>query len=449
MRAGTTASARPSDGSVRTTDDASGGDRAAAIVVHLACELHLGGQDTEHTVRTAERLARCLGFDAVLLPGWDRVELLTRGGGRPTRIEVREAVPVAVQLRRVSALMAQCDALSEGGARLDGAEDRIVAAAALASPPVWAFAAATAAGACALAVIFGETDPAAFPAIAVVAGLGGVLRRWLSDRKAGLLTQDAVAAFAAGLGAGLAAKAGLSGDLRLVALCPCMILIPGPHLLNGAIDLLFYRVTLGASRLVFATMALTAISAGLVLGLAAFGHTLPLGAVHASVPLWRDVIAGGVAAACYAVFYAMPARMLVWPAAAGVVAHAVHWSAQVRLGIGPAAAAALASLMAGVLLSPVTRHHHLPFAGVGFASVVSMLPGIFLFPMASALVVIGQRGAAVNPILIADAVGDGTTALLVVLGMTLGLLCPKILYDAWRRSPARVVRSHRSRRRDA
>lgn len=425
--------------SARTPDDASGVDRAASIVLRLASELHLGGQDTDHTVRAAERLAHRLGIDGVLLPGWDRVELLMRGEGRPTRVEVRDAVPVAVQVRRVSALMAQGDALSEGRAKLDGAEDRIAAAAALGPPPAWALAAAAAAGACALAAIFGETALSAFESVAAVAGLGGMLRRRLGDRNAGLLTQDAAAAFLAGLGAGLAARAGLSGDLRLIALCPCMILIPGPHLLNGVADLLLYRVTLGASRLVFAAMALAAITVGLLLGLAVVGQTLPLGPTHASVPLWRDVIAGGIAAACYGVFYAMPAPMLAWPAAAGVAAHAVHWFAQVDLGIGPAPAAAAASVVAGGLLSPVTRRYHLPFAGVGFASVVSMLPGIFLFPMGGALVAIGQRGAASSPALVAGAAGDGMTALLVVLGITLGLLGPKALFDAWRRSPAAVV----------
>ena len=215
-----------------------------------------------------------------------------------------------------------------------------------------------------------------------------------------------------------------------------MILIPGPHLLNGALDLLFYRVTLGLSRLTFAAMTLTAISAGLVIGLAFGGHTLPIAASHAAIPFWRDVAAGGVAATCYGVFYAMPARMLVWPAGVGMLAHAAHWTLQVEAGVNLAPAATLASLLVGVLLVPVARRFHLPFAGVGFASVVSMLPGIFIFPMSSALVAIAQRGSASSPALVADAIGDGTTAVLIVLGMTLGLICPKSLFDGRRRRAA-------------
>ena len=252
----------------------------------------------------------------------------------------------------------------------------------------------------------------------------------------GLLPQNAVAAFIAGLAAALAPQAGLPGAIQLAAVCPCMILIPGPHLLNGALDLLFYRVTLGVSRLTFAAMALTAISAGLVAGLAAAGQTLPIADVHAAVPFWRDVAAGGVAAICYGVFYAMPARMLVWPAGIGMLAHAAHWGLQAAAGIGAAPSAAMASLLAGTLLVPVARRFHLPFAGVGFASVVSMLPGIFVFPMFSALVAIAQRGPASSPALVTDAVGDATSAILVVLGITLGLICPKSLFDGLRRRAA-------------
>jgi len=44
----------------------------------------------------------------------------------------------------------------------------------------------------------------------------------------------------------LAVRYQLSSSLRLVAVCPCMILVPGPHVLNGMMDLAAVRVHLGA-----------------------------------------------------------------------------------------------------------------------------------------------------------------------------------------------------------
>jgi len=47
-----------------------------------------------------------------------------------------------------------------------------------------------------------------------------------------------------------------------------MILVPGPHVLNGAMDLIAARINLGASRLVYGGLIILVISVGLLLGMA-------------------------------------------------------------------------------------------------------------------------------------------------------------------------------------
>src|SRR5438094_659612 len=88
---------------------------------------------------------------------------------------------------------------------------------------------------------------------------------------------------------------GGDATLRLVAVCPCMILVPGPHVLNGMIDLAAARIHLGVSRLVFAGLVILAISGGLLLGLQLLGVSLPVGEPGRAVALWLDTIAAGVA----------------------------------------------------------------------------------------------------------------------------------------------------------
>jgi uncharacterized membrane protein YjjB (DUF3815 family) len=70
----------------------------------------------------------------------------------------------------------------------------------------------------------------------------------------------------------------------------------------------------------------------------------------------------------------------------------------------------------------------MPFAAIGFASVVSMIPGVFLFRMASGIVQLAE-GSQPTLDLISAATADGTTALTIILAMSFGLIVPKLAID--------------------
>jgi uncharacterized membrane protein YjjB (DUF3815 family) len=82
-----------------------------------------------------------------------------------------------------------------------------------------------------------------------------------------------------------------------------MVLVPGPHFLNGAFDLIGGRIHLGAARLLYASLIVVAISTGLLLGLALLGVSLPVDPLGRAVPLWHDIIAAGAAVTCSSVFF--------------------------------------------------------------------------------------------------------------------------------------------------
>src|SRR5690242_13714489 len=392
------------------------------LVLSFAGTLYVNGQATEQTVDAAERLGRALGLQAKLTPRWGDLQLLAESESGAI-VTYTLATPASVEMDRVAQTMQAIDDIASGQLALEAARSKIDAIARTPPAPAWLFSLAAAFGAVALADIFGIHHLAAALLIFVSAGGGALLRRGLSRISGNLFLQPfCAAALAGGIGA-IAVRWNLSSSLRLVAVCPCMVLVPGPHFLNSALDLINGRIVLGLARSAYAGLIVLAICVGLLLGLAILGVSLPADPSGRAVPLGEDVVAAGVAVAAYSVFFSTPLSMLPWPIAVGMAAHAFRWLALNELGLDAAAGALLACAAVALILTPVSRHKHMPFAAIGFASVVSMMPGVFMFRMASGLWQIGNYSNA-NFDLLRATIADAMTAITVILAMSFGVVAP-------------------------
>jgi uncharacterized membrane protein YjjB (DUF3815 family) len=237
------------------------------------------------------------------------------------------------------------------------------------------------------------------------------------------------AALLAGIIGAVVARFQLAPMPYLVAVCPCMVLVPGPHFLNGAIDLARARVALGACRIAYASLITLVISVGLLAGLSLGGLDLPATSPAGIVPLGYDVIAAGVAVAAYGTFFAMPWRMLPIPIVIGMLAHASRWLVIVPGGGSAETGALAACFLVGAIVTPVADRLRMPFAAFAFASVVSLIPGVYIFRMASGLLNLIAPGHGPSPDLLLGTMVDGATALLIIVAMAFGLIVPKLVIE--------------------
>jgi uncharacterized membrane protein YjjP (DUF1212 family) len=399
---------------------------AAVKMTALAANLlFVHGQTTEQTVMAAERLGHALGASVKVLPYWG--ELILEIDGAPAQII--PAKPLGVDMGRVLAVTTVMDQICGSTLPAAKAQSALTSAGQLPPASTPRFALFAAVGAASLGVIFGTFDATSLLLIAASAAIGALIRRWLSSFSNNPLIQPLCAAFIAGIVACAAERYRLSDAIALVGFCPCMVLVPGPHILNGAIDLARTRVSLGIARLVYAGVIVLLICAGGLFGFAAVGGKLTIAGPSPPVPLVIDVIAAGCAVASFGTFFSMPWRLLAFPMAAGMLAHAARWALISVAGTSAATGALAACALVSILVTPVANRMHLPFAALAFSAVVSLMPGFFLFNAAIGLVDLVSIGPAAPSDLLVSIATNGVTAFLIIMAMTFGLILPRMLFE--------------------
>jgi uncharacterized membrane protein YjjP (DUF1212 family) len=394
-------------------------------VAFAASLLFTHGQTTEMTVVTAQQLGRTLGVSVRLLPHWGElvVEL-----DHTSFSEIVPAEPLGIDMGKVQAVQTIMHQVCDGAMSNADARRALVAAGRMPPVAIARFAVFAAIGAASLGVIYGVHDVASLALIAMSACVGALVRRLLGKLGGNSFLEPLSAATIAGVIGAVAGRLHLSNAQSLVAFCPCMVLVPGPHILNGAIDLARTRITLGVARLTYASLIVLMICTGLLIGTGTAADALQV-VPSAAVPFAADVVAAGCAVASFGTFFSMPWRLLPLPIAVGMLAHAARWALISVLNANVATAAFFACLLAGLIVAPIVDRLRLPFAAVGFSAVVSMMPGIFLFRAASTLLELVAIGPRASADLVPAVVANGATAFLILLAMAVGLILPRMLFE--------------------
>src|SRR5215471_664101 len=143
---------------------------------------------TDETVAAVERFGKTLDLRAEIIPRWGEVRLAA-GDGDAEIVSARAADPTGVDMHRVVSAMCVADDLVAGRIAPPAVRAAVRSISQAPPGPTWLFVLAAAAGAAALAVLFGVQHLAAVALIVVSAASGAVVRRAIVWYSANALLQ--------------------------------------------------------------------------------------------------------------------------------------------------------------------------------------------------------------------------------------------------------------------
>jgi uncharacterized membrane protein YjjB (DUF3815 family) len=283
--------------------------------------------------------------------------------------------------------------------------------------PVFAIAAASLAG------LLGA-DPGTVLVTGLSAGLGLLARQELARRHFNVLTLPLIAAFLGAVVGGLAIRLGWTRTPELVLIVPALMLVPGPHLINGVLDLVDNYLPMSMARLGLATGILLANALGIVFGIELMlpGVHLPeQGANVEHINLVSDLVLAGVATCGFAVFYNSPWKQVGMAALGGMAGHGLRYLA-LEAGCRLQVATFLGGLAVGAVSGWLARSGKTPFAVIAFAGAVTMMPGLHIYRALGGALQLARQANEIAPAAMAGALGNALQSCLVVGGLTLGLV---------------------------
>lgn len=369
--------------------------------------------------RAIDRIARHVGVNVQTVVGYREVTLAL-ADGRAIHARAPELrINVAVSAGALKVI----DELCLDGIGLDEATKRLETLERL--PPRhgrWVVAGLFGLAASALAWLLGA-DSGAIVVTGVSSSVGLIARQELSTRPVILFMHPCAAGLIGAAIGGLAIRLGWTATPGFCLIVPALMLVPGPHLINGVYDMLDNHVQTGICRLVLAMGILTATALGVVLGGwltlgPATLSTSPSAAMPLTLPL--DMALAGVAACGFGAFYNVPWRVLWVSILSGMVGHGLRYLGLDDLGIS--ISTLFGCLAIGLIANTAAIRLHLPFSALAFAGAVPMMPGVFIYQSMAGAMRLSAAGTAADPVLAAATLALSFKSVFVVGAMATGLL---------------------------
>jgi uncharacterized membrane protein YjjP (DUF1212 family) len=373
-----------------------------------------------------DQIARHLGVSVQTFVGYREVTLVLADGrglhARAPELRINLAVNVGVQ-RVIDDLCQDRIALDEATRSLEAVEGLAP------RHGRWLVVVLFGLAASAIAWLL-RADWGAIAVSGVSSAVGLIARQELAGRSVVLFAHPFTAGLIGALLSGLAIRLGLTETPGLCLIVPALMLVPGPHLINGVHDMLDNHMQTGVCRLGLATSILIATALGVALGAwVTLGpstvSTMPSEAMPLTLLL--DMALAGVAACGFGAFYNAPWRVLWVSILCGMVGHGLRFlsldwfSVEISTLFG--------CLAIGLIASVAAERLRLPFAAVAFAGAVPMMPGVFMYQSIAGAMRLSALGMEADPVLAAVTLALFSKSVFVVSAMTIGLLVGARLTD--------------------
>jgi uncharacterized membrane protein YjjP (DUF1212 family) len=289
--------------------------------------------------------------------------------------------------------------------------------------PQWVAILVLAVAAASLAGLLGA-DAGAVVVAGLATGLGLLARQELGRRHFSLLVLPLTAALIGAVFGCLAIRLGLTQTPGLVLIVPALMLVPGPHLINGMLDLIDNHLPMSMARLGLAAGILLASALGIVLGVElTLPEPLPpdQGASVDHLNLASDMVLAGIVTCGFAVFYNTAWRQVGMAAVGGMAGHGLRFLA-LEAGCRLEAATFLGGLAVGLVTGWMARSGRTPLAVLAFAGAVTMMPGLSIYRALGGALQLARLTNQTDLAAMAGTLGNGSQACLVGSGLALGLI---------------------------
>jgi len=258
----------------------------------------------------------------------------------------------------------------------------------------------------------------------VATSLGLAARQELGRHHFSMLALPFVAGFVGAVLGGLAVRFSWTATPELALIVPSLMLIPGPHLINGLLDLVDNYVPMSIARLTLAISILVAIAIGIVLGIELTLPDPPLIEQNVKADhlnLLIDMLLAGIVTIGFAAYYNTPGSHLALATVGGMAGHGLRFLA-LEMGAGLVSATFVGAVAVGAISAWVVRSYRAPFAVIAFAGAVTMMPGLQIYrALGGALGLARLREGAAVPSTTAT-LGHAFQACLVVIALAVGLI---------------------------